>query len=124
MQEITQPEFQADTGVTLTPEQWGRVQGLLRRAARELTLLVGDLEQHDSALVKDTLIDAVREDAINPERYISETDDAYSYRRYDLPDGTPGRFWWPANLLELFGIKAPGRLIRVVRMRPSPRGWV
>lgn len=124
MQEITQPEFQADTGVTLTPEQWGRVQGLLRRAARELTLLVGDLEQHDSALVKDTLIDAVREDAINPERYISETDDAYSYRRYDLPDGTPGRFWWPANLLALFGLNEPGKRLRVIPLRPSPRGWV
>lgn len=122
--DISQADFQADAGVTLTPEQWARVQGLLRRAERELTLLVGDLTKHDEALVKDTLIDAVREDAINPDRYQSETDDAYSYRRYDLPDGTPGRFWWPANLLELFGIRRPGRLLRAIPLRPSPRGWV
>lgn len=122
--QIDQADFQADAGVTLTPEQWKRVQGLLRRAERELTLLVGDLYQHDEDLVRDTLIDAVREDAINPDRYQSETDDAYSYRRYDLPDGTPGRFWWPANLLDLFGVGRPGRPLRVVHMRPSPRGWV
>ncbi|WP_346007461.1 hypothetical protein [Janibacter terrae] len=123
MQRITQTEFQADAGLTLTPEQWSRVQGLLRRAERELTLLVGDLAGHDGELIKDTLVDAVREDAINPDRYQSETDDAYSYRRYDLPDGTPGRFWWPANVLELFGIKRPGGRLSVVRLHPSPRGW-
>lgn len=122
--EISQADFQADAGVTLTPEQWARVQGLLRRAERELTLLVGGLAKHDPDLVRDTLIDAVREDAINPDRYQSETDDAYSYRRYDLPDGTPGRFWWPANLLELFGIRRPGRLLRAIPLCPSPRGWV
>lgn len=122
--DISQADFQADAGVTLTPEQWVRVQGLLRRAERELTLLVGGLAKHDPDLVRDTLIDAVREDAINPDRYQSETDDAYSYRRYDLPDGTPGRFWWPANLFELFGIRRPGRLMRAIPLRPSPRGWV
>lgn len=110
----------------LSETQWSQIEALLRRAERELTLLVGDLSRHDPLLVGDTLIDAIREEWTNPDRYRSETDNSYSYTRYSLPSGEQGRFWWPRNLYELFGIKRPGKKLRVlpIGVSSASRGWV
>ena len=86
---------------------------------------MGDLAGYDVGLVSDTLADAIREELLNPERYRSETDGNYSYTRMTLSSGARGRFWWPVNLLDLFGISSTRRP-RTVFMRPlSPgsSGW-
>lgn len=110
----------------LDDAQWQQLDALLRRAERELRLLIGPLEPHDQQLVADTLIDAVREEWHNPDRYRSETDNTYSYTRYALPSGEQGRFWWPTNLYGLFGLQRPGKALRVipVGLSPAGRGWL
>lgn len=126
-------EFVTITDVTdapgwdeVTDADWPRIEGLVRRAQRELTLLVGDLGPHDAALVRDTLLDAIREEWSNPNRLVSESDDNYSYRRHTLPSGAPGRFWWPVNLLDLFGVESAGGRLRSipVGLSPASRGWL
>lgn len=111
----------------ISEDEWTHIEALLRRAERELALLVGDLGQHDPQLVADTLVDAIREEWVNPQRLKSETDDSYSYTRVELSSGQRGRFWWPCNLLDLFGIvrEKPGRLrVIPVGISTGMRGWV
>ena len=126
--EITQDEFQVMwSGDPLTDTEWKRTSGLLRRAERELALIVGPLDQiPDVQLVKDTLIDAVIESQLidNPNHYRSESDGGYSYSRFTLPSGRASRFWWPQNLLELFGRRVDDGKLRMLRARPSRLGWV
>ena len=127
MEWVTKVALEAALRRPLTDEEWVQAQELLRRAARELTLLVGDLAQYDPDLVSDTLVDAIREEWVNPDRLTSEQDSSYSYRKTTLPSGAPGRFWWPENLLDLFGIGGDHRgRLRVVPARISPgmRGWL
>ncbi|MGO1562616.1 MAG: hypothetical protein ACTHW7_12410 [Actinomycetaceae bacterium] len=127
MDYVTKPDMEAVLRREVTEAEWGQIQALLRRAERELTLLVGDLSQHDPELVADTLADAIREEWVNPERYKSEQDNSYSYTRATLPSGHEGRFWWPENLLELFGIGKDhrGRLKVVpIGISPGMRGWI
>lgn len=124
MDYVTRADMQAALGRTIDDAEWEQVQGLLRRAARELTLLVGELAQYDRQLVVDTLVDAIREDVENPERLRMEQDGSYSYQRFALPSGLEGRFWWPINLRDLFGLPSDRGRIRVARMGFSPHGWV
>ena len=124
MDYVTRADMQAALGRTIDDAEWEQVQGLLRRAARELTLLVGELAQYDRQLVVDTLVDAIREDVENPERLRMEQDGSYSYQRFALPSGLEGRFWWPINLRDLFGLPSARGRIRVARMGFSPHGWV
>lgn len=124
---VTRPEAEAAFRQDFTDEQWQQLQALLRRAARELTLLVGPLDQYDRQLVSDTLLDAVQHEWTNPDRFRSETDQSYSYQRFELPSGLRGRFWWPENLCDLFGIPSDRRgKLRVIRIGVSPvqRGWL
>ncbi len=109
----------------ISADDWGHATDLLRRAERELTLLVGDLSGFDQTLVTDTLYDSIREEWRNPDGYRSETDDSYSYTRFQMPSGIQGRFWWPINLYDLFGVE-PAR--KAGRTLPLPlagvsRGW-
>lgn len=125
---VDQTDFErAWHGGSLDESEWQRIDGLLRRAERELTLLVGDLSGYDGRLVADTLVDAVIESQMvdNPARFRSESDGDYTYTRMTLTNGSRSRFWWPRNLLELFGIHDSGRRLRVHRIGPSPagRGW-
>lgn len=102
---VTETEWEAQRG-TVTTEEWEAISALLRRAERELELLVGDLSQHDPELVADTLIDSVAVSQIldNPEGFKSETDGDYTYVRFNLPEGLGrSRFWWPPMLCKLFG---------------------
>ena len=124
MDYVTRSDMEAALGRTIDDAKWAQVQGLLRRAARELTLLVGELTQYDRQLVVDTLVDAIREDVENPERLRMEQDGSYSYQRFALPSGLEGRFWWPINLRDLFGLPSARGRIRVTRMGFSPHGWV
>lgn len=124
---VTQPEAEAAFRQDLTSEEWEQLQALLRRAARELELLVGPLGEHDRQLVSDSLLDAVKHEWTNPDRFRSETDQSYSYQRFELPSGLRGRFWWPENLLDLFGIPRDyrGRLrVIPVGVSPAGRGWL
>lgn len=111
---------------TLSDDEYLQVLDLARRAERELGLLVGDLSAFDDELVRDTLLDAIREEWVNPERFRSETDDSYSYTRFSVPGGIRGRFWWPLNLYGLFGIeRAVGRPRTVIiGSPPAMRGWL
>ncbi len=111
---------------TLTDVELGQIEGLIRRAERELALLVGDLAQYDPELVEDTLVDSIREAWLNPQGLRSETDDSYSYTRFAMSSGTPGRFWWPTNLHALFGLPAPGKRLRTIPLgiTPGSRGWL
>ena len=79
-------------GVLATADH-DRVTGLLRRAARSLRGLVGDLTQYEAGLVTDTLVDAVIRRLDNPRGFASETDGDYSYRYFKGSDG----FWWPGD---------------------------
>lgn len=127
MEYVTKDEMEAVLRRPLSGEQWVQMQGLLRRAARELELLVGDLTQYDPELVGDTLADAIREEWVNPDRLKQEMDSSYSYTKAELPDGQEGRFWWPSNLLALFGVEQPkGGRLRVIRVGVSPamHGWI
>lgn len=110
----------------LTDDEYEQVLDLLRRAERELGLLVGDLSGFNQQLVNDTLVDSVREEFTNPHRYRSETDDSYSYTRFALPGGIKGRFWWPLNLYGLFGLDQVRQRPRTVIIgTPSAmRGWL
>lgn len=127
MEYVTKTDMEAVLRRPIDMDEWEQIQGLLRRAARELTLLVGDLTQYDPELVGDTLADAIREEWNNPNHIKQETDSSYSYTRAVLESGQEGRFWWPSNLLALFGIHDDyrGRL-RVLKVGVSPamRGWV
>lgn len=111
---------------SLSGDEYMQVLDLSRRAERELALLVGDLSAFDVELVHDTLIDAIREEWVNPERYRSETDDSYSYTRFALPSGIQGRFWWPSNLYGLFGVEKVQRRPRtvIIGTPPAMRGWL
>lgn len=102
---VTEAEWEAQRG-PISEDEWASVSALLRRAERELELLVGDLTQFDRQLVSDTLIDSVSVSQIldNPEGFKSETDGDYTYTRFDLPSGLGrSRFWWPPMLCRLFG---------------------
>lgn len=124
MDYVTRTDMETALRRTIDDAEWAQIEGLLRRAARELALLVGDLAEHDPTLVGDTLVDAIREDVENPERLRMEQDGSYSYQRFALPSGLEGRFWWPINLRDLFGLPSTRGRIRVARMGFSPRGWV
>lgn len=126
---VSQTDFEAMwSGGEVTEQEWTRITGYLRRASRELVLLIGGLEGHDQDLVKDTLIDAVIESQLvdNPNRFASESDGGYSYTRYSLPSGHQSRFWWPSNLLELFGKRVAKGELRMRSIRPSRpyMGWL
>lgn len=134
---ISKEQYQESSGATIDDATWLRVRALLRRAQRELTLMLGDLHQFDEETVIDALVDAVAQSGQvdNPGRLRSESDGDYSYTRYDLPGGAGRtRFWWPYDLCALFGdpdtefcrmgaIK-PGK-IRMVPLRSSSGylGW-
>lgn len=133
---VSQEDWEEQRGV-VTEDEWKQIDALLRRAERELAILVGDLSQFDPQLVKDTLIDAivVGGTVTNPEGFKSETDGDYSYVRFDLPDGLgKSRFWWPLNLCVLFGdpdtpfcnLSRGGGKVTTHSIRTScaMRGWV
>lgn len=127
MERVTRDDVEAILRREVSDAEWAQIQALLRRAERELTLLVGDLAQYDPALVADTLTDAIREEWVNPDRLKQEMDSSYSYTKAELPDGQQGRFWWPSNLLDLFGVEraSSGRLrVLSVGISPAMRGWV
>lgn len=104
-------------GVLATADH-DRVTGLLRRAARSLRALVGDLTQYEADLVTDTLVDAVIRRLDNPRGFASETDGDYSYRYFKGSDG----FWWPGDWAALFGVTAPVRGMST-RVPSQWRGW-
>ena len=104
-------------GVLATADH-DRVTGLLRRAARSLRALVGDLTQYEAGLVTDTLVDAVIRRLDNPRGFASETDGDYSYRYFKGSDG----FWWPGDWAALFGVTAPVRGLPT-RVPSQWRGW-
>lgn len=127
MNYVTKVQMEIALRRTIDDVEWAQIEGLLRRAARELDLLVGDLSTFDSELVSDTLVDAIREDVENPGRLRMEQDGSYSYQRYAMPSGLEGRFWWPTNLLDLFGIATDsGNRLRVIPIGISRagRGWL